>query len=68
MDIFGKNIPILKGKSVRKRDKCVMHEVIHIPCYILDKNKNIVLDSDSCSTNILPFVGTLGQVVEFGTI
>ena len=34
----------------------------------MEKNKNVVLDTDICFTNKLAFLGTFGQVIEFGTI
>lgn len=42
--------------------------MIHNVSYILDKNKNIGLDTDICFTKKLPFLGTLRQVIDFDTI
>ena len=65
--IFGHDIPNLKGKVVRKRPDVVKNEVIHVPRYVLDKNKLITMSTDICFVNTLPFLGTLSQV-KFGTI
>ena len=55
MDIFGHDVPSLKGKIVRKTPDVVKHEVVHIPRCIL------------CFANTLPFLGTI-SLVKFGTI
>ena len=36
MDIFGHDVPNLKGKVVRKKPDVVKNEVVHIPRYILE--------------------------------
>ena len=55
MNIFGHDVPSLKGKVVRITPNVRKHEVVHISRYILDKNNLIILDSDICFTNALPF-------------
>ena len=67
MELFGHDVPNLKGKVVRKKPDVVKNEVVHIPRYILDKNKLIIMSTGICFVNTLPFLGTLSQV-KFGTI
>ena len=43
------------------------HEVMHIPHYMLDKNKIIVICTDIYFANALPFLGSISKV-KFGTI
>ena len=45
----------------------VKHEVVHVTCFILDKNKLIFKCTDICFTNTLRFIGTIRQV-NFDTI
>ena len=67
MDIFEHNVPNLKGKVVRKTLDSVKNEVVCIPRFMLDKNKLVIMSTDICFANTLPFLGTLSQV-KFGTI
>ena len=62
MDIFGHDVPDLKGKVVREKTDAVKNKMIHIPTYILDKNKLIIMSTSICFANTLPFLGTLSQV------
>ena len=32
-DIYGKDVPSLKGKMVRERAKSITYEMIHVTCY-----------------------------------
>lgn len=45
----------------------VEYAVIYMSYYILDKNKNIIMETGICFTNTLQYIGTLSQI-EFGTI
>ena len=45
-DIFGKDIPTLKGKTVRRKPRRVRHEFIKGPKYVLDKNKDMDVEID----------------------
>ena len=52
-NIFGKDVPTLKGHTVMEKGKRVVLEVMNVPRYILDKNKKVVLDLDHFFTNAL---------------
>ena len=66
--IFGKDVPTLKGHTVRRKGKRVVLEVMNVPRYILDKNKKVTLDGDHFFTNKLIFFVTLSRNIEFNTI
>ena len=66
--IFGKDVPSLKGSTVRQKGKRVVLEIVNVPRYILDKNKKVILDGDNFFTNKLPFFTSLGRNIDFNTI
>ena len=59
--IFGKDVPSLKGSTVRQKGKRVVLEIVNVPRYILDKNKKVILDGDNFFTNRLPFFNKSGE-------
>ena len=66
--IYGKDVPSLKGKTVRKKGKRVVFEIVKVPMYILDKNRIIVLDVDIFYVNKIPFFTSLSRNMQFNTI
>ena len=67
-EIFGKNVPSLKGKTIRKKPDPVRHDIISVPPHILEKNNKVVLDIDVFFVNKIPFFHTLSQNLYFGTV
>ena len=66
--IFGKDVPTLKGHTVRRKGKRVVLEVMNVPRIILGRNKKVFLDSDHFFTNGLIFFVTLSMNIEFNKI
>ena len=65
--IFGKDVPTLKGKTVRRKPEPVRSELIKVPAHILAKNRKVTLDIDTFYINKLPFLTTLSQHLNFAT-
>ena len=66
-DIFGPNVYMLKGKTVRTRPHKVVSNYIEIPDRLLDAHKRIVLCIDIMYVENLPFLVTVSLNVKYFT-
>ena len=66
-DIFGPNVYMLKGKTVRTRPHKVVSNYIEIPDRLLDAHKRIVLCIDIMYVDNLPFFVTVSLNVKYFT-
>ena len=55
-DIFGKPVPILKGKSTNKKQKAVKTKKSPLPLDIKEEHRNVTLFIDIMFVNRLPFL------------
>eukprot|EP00984_Skeletonema_dohrnii_P033562 scaffold30483_cov78-Skeletonema_dohrnii-CCMP3373.AAC.1 len=66
--IFGPSLPIVKGKTVRKRPSRVEPQFISIPAQVMELNKFVTLVADVMFVNGLPFFVTLSRNIRFVTV
>ena len=65
--IYGKNLPTLKGKTFRSRPPPVSTEIIKIPRYVLKLRKDLIQGMDIFFVNKQPFLITLTLKIYFAT-
>jgi hypothetical protein len=68
LNVWGPNISVLKGKTVRSQPGPVKLDVLQIPTEIRDLQKNITLSIDIFYVNKIPFLVTLSRVLCFVTV
>ena len=67
-DIYGPNIYVLKGKSVRTKPKVVLNDYIEVPPKIKIRNKDVELCADILYIQGIPFLATISKHIKFLTI
>ena len=66
--IFGKDIAMLKGKTVRKNPERVKTDILEVPPEILQHNKVVTIAADIMFVNMIPFLVTISENIMFGTV
>jgi hypothetical protein len=66
-EIFGPDVGILKGKTVRRSAERVATGTVDIPLSIMTHYRDIVLGGDIMFVNKLPFFMTISRNIKFGT-
>ena len=66
--IFGPDITLLKGKSVRRKPASIVKDYAEIPREILDSCKELEVLMDIISINKLPFLVSISRELKFNTI
>jgi hypothetical protein len=67
--IFGPDIGLLKGKTVRKAsDQVRSCDLVPIPATIMAHYRKVVLCVDFMKVNNMPFLVTIRQAIKFGKV
>jgi hypothetical protein len=67
--IYGPQLPMLKGKTVRKRQEHTKHRArVPIPSPILEQHPEVRLFMDFFFVNGRPFFHTLSDLIDFRTV
>ena len=66
--IWGKDIAMLKGKTVKKKPMPVIKDLVKVPKEFLKLHKEVVLTMDIFFVNKIPFFLTLSRVIYFTAV
>ena len=66
--IWGPNIAVLKGKTMRKAPSAMVLNLVQIPNEIRDFHHNVTLSVDVFFINSIPFLITLSRNIQFTTV
>jgi hypothetical protein len=66
--IWGKNIAVLKGKTVRKMPRHTATDIIAVPMEIRELHRHITISIDVFFVNKIPFLVTLSHKICFTTV
>ena len=67
-EIFGKDIPTLKGKMMRRKPTPVVHSLIEIPPELIEAQHAIDLCFDTIYVNGLAFLMTISKRIMYCTV
>ena len=65
--IFGPDVPSLKGKTARSRPTPIVTDVVDIPRELLTSHQNVELCVDTMFVNTLSFVTTISKTIKYRT-
>ena len=66
--VFGPDVTLLKGKSVRRNPASVITDYVEIPRKILDSRKELEVSTEIMLVNKLPFLMSISRGLKFTTI
>ena len=66
-DIFGPNLAILQGKTVRKSEEHVQTKIEPVPPEILDRYQEVTIAGDVMFVSGVAFLMTISRFIRFGT-
>lgn len=66
-DIFGKDVGILKGKTVSKTPNSVNYELVDIPAHIIQHYKEVRVAADLMFINKISFLTIISRYINFCT-
>ena len=67
-DIFGKDVPALKGKSTRSRPPSVRQDIVEIPSELLEKHQDLELCIDTMHINGVPFLTAIDRSIKYRSV
>ena len=68
LDIFGRNLGSVKGKTPRSAAEHVPAGIDPVPPEILEVHRHVTLSIDIMYVNKIPFLTTISQNLRFGTV
>ncbi len=66
-DVYGPDIPSLKGKTVRQQPPSVVTDYVQVPPEIYERNQEIIVVSDLTFVSGLSFLVTVSQGIDLVT-